>query len=233
MRRLLLFDIDGTLVKGGPAKGAFEFAMESVFGTAGPIVGHNFAGKTDAQIARELLRGAGVREGRIEAGLDRLWKMYLDELETRLLDEPMNLLPGVRSLLEHLSELPDVALGLLTGNIKRGARLKLASAELTEFFSVGGFGAVGGFGSDSEVREELTPFAIERAAEELGTDFAPQAVVVIGDTPRDVACGHFGGTRTVAVATGRYDVQDLMVSGPDRVLEDFRDLQRSAEALLT
>jgi phosphoglycolate phosphatase-like HAD superfamily hydrolase len=206
--------------------------MESVFGTAGPIVGHNFAGKTDAQIARELLHGAGLGDEEIEAGFSRLWDKYLSELEARLPEEPMSVLPGVRSLLEHLQELPDVALGLLTGNIKRGARLKLASAELTEFFSVGGFGAVGGFGSDSEVREELTAYAIKRAAEEFDTDFAPQAVVVIGDTPRDVACGKFGGTRTVAVATGRYDAQELMASGPDRILGDFRDLRRSWEALL-
>jgi len=232
VRRLLRFDIDGTLVKGGPAKGAFECAMESVFGTAGPIVGHSFAGKTDAQIARELLHGAGFGDGEIEAGFPRLWEKYLGELEARLPDEPMSHLPGVRTLLEHLQEFPDVALGLLTGNIKRGARLKLASAELTEFFSIGGFGAVGGFGSDSEVREELTAYAMERAAEEIGTDFPPQAVVVIGDTPRDVACGRFGGTRTVAVATGRYGTQELMAAGPDQVLEDFRDLHRSAEALL-
>jgi phosphoglycolate phosphatase len=232
MRCLLLFDIDGTLVKGGPAKGAFEYAMESVFGTAGPIVGHNFAGKTDAQIARELLQGAGLDDKEIEEGFGRLWDMYLAELEARLVGEPMDILPGVVSLLEHLQGLPDVALGLLTGNIKRGARLKLRSAGLTEFFSVGGFGAVGGFGSDSEIREDLTAYAIERAAEEFGTLFDSQAVVVIGDTPRDVACGRFGGTRTVAVATGRYALEELKAAGPDRVLKDFRDLHISAEALL-
>ena len=232
MRRLLLFDIDGTLVKGGPAKGAFEYAMESVFGTAGPIVGHNFAGKTDAQIARELLQGAGLEDREIEEGFGRLWDMYLAELEARLVGEPMDILPGVISLLEHLQGLPDVALGLLTGNIKRGARLKLRSAGLTEFFSVGGFGAVGGFGSDSEIRENLTAYAMGRAAEEFGTIFDPQAVVVIGDTPRDVACGRFGGTRTVAVATGRYVMEELKAAGPDRVLADFRDLSVSAEALL-
>lgn len=232
MRRLLLFDIDGTLVKGGPAKGAFECAMESVFGTAGPIVGHNFAGKTDAQIARELLRGAGFGDEEIDAGFDSLWDMYLAELENRLVGEPMSILPGVNDLLDYLQELPDVALGLLTGNIKRGAWLKLRSGGLTEYFSLGGFGAVGGFGSDSEIREDLTAYAMGRATEELGTSFDPQEVVVIGDTPRDVACGRFGGTRTVAVATGRYDVEELSASGPDGVLVDFRDLQLSAEALL-
>ena len=232
MRRLLLFDIDGTLVKGGPAKGAFECAMESVFGTAGPIVGHNFAGKTDAQIARDLLHGAGLEDDEIDAGFRRLWDMYLAELEARLDGQPVTVLPGVRRLLDHVLELPDVALGLLTGNIRRGARLKLQSAGLTEFFSEGGFGAIGGFGSDSEVREDLTAFAISRAGEELGVRFEPRSVVVIGDTPRDVACGRFGGTRTVAVATGRYDTAELTASGPDRVLNDFRNLLDSVEALL-
>lgn len=232
MRRLLLFDIDGTLVKGGPAKGAFEYSMESVFGTAGPIVGHNFAGKTDAQIARELLHGAGFEDSEIEAGLERLWDTYLAELEDRLVGMPMDLLPGVRTLLEHLQGLPDVGLGLLTGNVKNGARLKLGSVRLTEFFAEGGFGAVGGFGSDSEIREDLTAYAIGRAAEEFGTVFDPQAVVVIGDTPRDVACGRFGGTRTVGVATGRYSMEELKAAGADRVLKDFRELHVSAEALV-
>ncbi len=135
MKRLLLFDIDGTLVRGGPAKKAFELAMELVFGTAGPIDSHDFSGKTDPQIARELLRAAGFGDERIDAGFDPLWLEYLRELETRLAEMPMTLLPGVRALLEHLSGMDDVAMGLLTGNIVEGARLKLDSVGLMEFFS--------------------------------------------------------------------------------------------------
>jgi phosphoglycolate phosphatase-like HAD superfamily hydrolase len=226
VKRLLLFDVDGTLVWGGPAKRAFELAMESVFGTAGPIRGHDFSGKTDPQIARELLRLEGLSDAEIDAGFERLWQAYLLELETRLSDQPMTILPGVRALLGHLEEMPDVALGLLTGNIIDGARLKLGSVGLGDYFKVGGYG------SDSEVREDLPGVAIRRAARTWGTDFHPSSVVVVGDTPRDVACGKHGGTKTVAVATGRHDMESLEAVGPDRVLADLADLNGSLDALL-
>jgi phosphoglycolate phosphatase len=226
VKRLLLFDIDGTLVRGGPAKRAFELAMEAAFGTAGPIGSHDFSGKTDPQIARELLRLADFEDDEIDAGLGLLWREYLTGLEARLSELPMTLLPGVPSLLHHLSGMSDVALGLLTGNIAEGARLKLDSVGLTGYFSVGGYG------SDSEVREELTPFALKRAANFWGTTFSPDSVVVVGDTPRDVFCGRHGGTRTVAVATGRYDVKSLTEAGADRVLESLDDLKESVQALL-
>jgi phosphoglycolate phosphatase-like HAD superfamily hydrolase len=226
MKRLLLFDIDGTLVWGGPAKKAFELAMELVFGTAGSIDGHDFSGKTDCQIARELLRAEGVGDGEIDAGFRRLWQEYLGELEPRLAEMPMTVLPGVRSLLEHLEEIDGVAMGLLTGNIAEGARLKLESVGLMDYF------LVGGYGSDSEVREDLTAVAMRRAARVWRTDFPAPSVVVVGDTPRDVACGKHGGTRTVAVATGRFDAERLAATSPDRVLEDFGDLAEAVQALL-
>ena len=222
----LLFDIDGTLVWGGPAKRAFEIAMERVFGTAGPIGDHDFSGKTDPQIARELLRLEGFEDDTIEAGLGRLWAEYLGELKSRLKEMPMTVLPGVRPLLEHLKEMDDVALGLLTGNIVEGARLKLGSVGLMDYFPVGGYG------SDSEVREDLPAVAMQRASETWGTTFQASSVVVIGDTPRDVACGKYGGTKTVAVATGRHDLERLAAEQPDRVLANLGDLDESLEALL-
>lgn len=115
MRKLLLFDIDGTLVLGGPAKGAFHTALMETFGTAGPIESHNFAGKTDPQIARELLSAAGMSAADIEAGFNGLWDRYLHHLGQRLTRSPMNVLPGVGDLLVALSGQVDVALGLLTG----------------------------------------------------------------------------------------------------------------------
>jgi phosphoglycolate phosphatase-like HAD superfamily hydrolase len=227
LNRLLLFDIDGTLVSGGPAKRAFELAMKSVFGTAGPIVGHDFSGKTDPQIARELLRLEGFPNSEIEEGFGKLWHTYLQELEVRLGERPMAVLPGVRLLLDRLGEMDDVALGLLTGNIMEGAHLKLGSVGLGEHFKVGGFG------SDSELRDDLPAVAIQRANQAWGAVFPPSSVVVIGDTPRDVSCGKHGGTRTVAVATGRHEVERLAAEEPDRVLDDLSDLDGSLDALLT
>jgi phosphoglycolate phosphatase-like HAD superfamily hydrolase len=120
----------------------------------------------------------------------------------------------------------DVALGLLTGNILEGARLKLRSVGLEDHFKVGGFG------SDSELRDDLPAVAIQRANQAWGANFRPSAVVVIGDTPRDVSCGKHGGTRTVAVATGRHDMESLAAEGPDRVLADLSDLRGALDALL-
>lgn len=226
MRALILFDIDGTLLWGGPAKEAFRVAMTRVFGTAGRIEGHEFSGKTDPQIARELLRDVGFGDAEIDEGFPRLWEDYLTELERRLIDLPMEVLPGVSELLRALGDLEDVALGLLTGNIARGAQLKLGSAGLEPHFPVGGFG------SDSEERDELPRIAVDRATEEWGVEFDADAVVVVGDTPRDVACGRLHGHRTVAVATGRFGREALEASGADRTLDDFRRTEEVLNTLL-
>ena len=226
MKKLLLFDIDGTLILGGPAKGAFHAALLETFGTAGDIDTHNFAGKTDPQIARELLSAAGLAATEIEAGFDALWERYLRHLGARLPDHPMDVLPGVGRLLEALSGRADAALGLLTGNIVRGAELKLRSAGLFGFFSMGSYG------SDSEIRNDLAPIALRRAHDTWNVAFRPEDVWVVGDTPADVACGKAGGTRTLAVATGRYDVESLSATGADRVVRDFSDTDRTVDLLL-
>lgn len=226
MRRLLLFDIDGTLVLGGPAKKVFMRAMAMVFGCDGLADGLDFSGKTDPQIARELLRGGGFEERDIDAGFPALWKAYLEDLEIALVEQPMTLLPGVRPLLKTLEATEGVAMGLLTGNIVEGARLKLGSVGLDGYFPVGSFG------SDSEIREELLAVAVRRAARNWGVTFDPTSVVVVGDTPRDVACGKHGGTKTVGVATGRFETDTLVAAGADRVLKDLGDLERVVEALL-
>jgi phosphoglycolate phosphatase-like HAD superfamily hydrolase len=225
MKHLLLFDIDGTLVTGGPAKEAFRVALVEAFGTAGDIALHDFAGKTDPQIARELLRGVGVGDAAIAAGLPALWSSYLGELERRLPATPMRALPGVTELVDALALLEEVALGLVTGNIAEGARLKLGSVGLHERFPIGGYG------SDSEERDHLPGVALARARELLRVDFAPEDVVVVGDTPRDVACGRCHGLRTLAVATGRFGVDELRAAGADEVVEDLTDTDRVMEVL--
>ncbi len=217
MRRLLLFDIDGTLLAtGGPAKEVFRLAMMETYGTVGDIEVVSFAGKTDPQIARELLRGAGVADVAIDEGMAALWRSYLGHLEVALAQRPMRVLPGVVDLLAELERRrTDFALALLTGNIRSGAELKLRSAGLDGHF------ATGSFGSDSEERDDLAAVALRRARETWGVTFAARDVYVIGDTPRDVACGRKEGTRTVAVATGRFGPDDLRAAGADHVLEDL------------
>jgi phosphoglycolate phosphatase-like HAD superfamily hydrolase len=222
VRTLVLFDIDGTLVRGGPAKQAFHQALVHAYGTAGDIQVHDFAGKTDPQIARELLTGAGLADRDVDAGMPRLWGRYLEELETRLQEVPMQILPGVADLLDALDAQGGAALGLLTGNIAGGARLKLGSVGIATRF------AVGSYGSDHEERDCLPAIAIERAARHYGVPFARSRVVVIGDTPRDVRCGLHEGVRTVAVATGRFHAEELHDAGAHAV---FSDLTRTEEVL--
>ena len=161
----------------------------------------------------------------IDARLPRLFERYLAGLEAGLPADPMAVLPGVPDLMDALEGTGDVALALLTGNIEDGARLKLAGSGLAERF------VTGSFGSDREFRDDLPPVAMERAAATWGVTFAATEVFVIGDTPRDVACGQAHGTRTVAVATGRFDAQVLERTGATHVVPDFSDTQRVFELL--
>ena len=226
MQRLILFDIDGTLAEGGPAKDAFCVAMKATFGTAGATALVSFAGKTDPQIARELLAGRGFVDTEIDAGFPMLWDGYVEELERRIAADPMRLLPGVGDLIEALEAEGDVALGLVTGNIARGARIKLGSVGLDQRFKVGGYG------SDHEERRHLPGIALSRALDAWGVEFPGNRVFVVGDTPRDVLCGKHHGTRTVAVATGLFDQEQLERTGADVVLEDFSEILAVLEILL-
>ena len=226
MHTLILFDIDGTLTRGGPTKVAFHTAMLETFGTAGAIESHDFSGKTDPQIVRELLTDAGLEDAAVDAGLAGLWDRYIGELEARIRDNPMRLLPGVADLIEALDAEPDVALGLVTGNIIRGARVKLGSVGLAGFF------AIGGYGSDHEIRERLPAIALERAFETWGVRFPAASAVIVGDTPRDIECGKHEGTRTVAVATGRIPRERLETTGADAIFDDFSDVASVIQALL-
>lgn len=230
MRRLILFDIDGTLLSAqGAPRRAFTTAMQQVFGTAGPIDGHPFDGKTDPQIARELLHLAGRTDAQVDADLPRLWEVYISELDKRLSapDHETRVYPGVRDLLTELERRTnEQLLGLLTGNIHQGALRKLSSAGIASEFRVGAFG------SDCERRDGLPEIAVGRALEQTGIHFRERDVVIIGDTPADVTCGQSLCVRTVAVATGRYSVDELRAAGAEHVFTDFADTARVLDALL-
>lgn len=226
MRRIILFDIDGTLLWGGPAKHAFVDAMRETYGTPGAFERVSFAGKTDPQIARELLLGVGLEPEEIDRGFGRLWDRYLTYLEARLPADPVTILPGVPELLSALRDFADVGVGLLTGNIAGGARLKLSSGGLWEHFTFGSYG------SDHEERDELPAIAVDRARSLWGDVVTAGAAIVVGDTPRDVACGKAGGTRTLAVATGTFTSAELAASGPDHVLENLVETEQVLELLV-
>lgn len=230
MRRLILFDIDGTLLSArGAPRLAFERAMLQVYGSTGPIATHTFSGKTDPQIARELLRLDGMADAEIDRGLPGLWRTYIGELERELRrpDHETLVYPGVRALLAELdTRAHDTCVGLLTGNIEPGAALKLGTAGLAGHFR---FGA---YGSDCERRDGLPPIAVERALSLTGVTFRGADVVVIGDTPADVTCGRALGVRAVAVATGRHDRAALTAAGAAVAFADFSDTKGVLAALL-
>jgi len=227
--RLVLFDIDGTLLtSNGAAPRAFRRALETVFGTSGPQHGYSFAGRTDPRIARDLLGMAGIDEEAVDARLSEVWPLYLGNLRREMEVTRPTVYPGVAALLDRLDREADtVVTGLLTGNVDGGARMKLEAAGLGwERF------VVGAFGSDHHDRAALPAVAIDRAEALKGHRFAGKSVVIVGDTPADIACGAHLGVRSIAVATGDYATHELHPHGPDHLFEDLSDVEAVLGALL-
>jgi phosphoglycolate phosphatase-like HAD superfamily hydrolase len=214
--RLLLFDIDGTLVDCGPqVRGLFKDALIEVYGTAGDCDAYSFAGRTDPRIVLDLITGAGVPEVEVRARMPILRDLYLAELERALDRDGMRLLPGVLELLERLGERRDVTLGLLTGNWEPGARTKLSRFDLNRFFPFGAFGC------DAADRDDLPPVALERAARRTGHPFRPEEALIIGDSVYDVGCARAHGIPVLAVATGRTTADELRAAGAEHVVPDL------------
>jgi phosphoglycolate phosphatase len=228
-KKLVLFDIDGTiLLTAGAGKRAFNRALTDVFGCTGPE-DHAFGGKTDPQIARELMRIEGKADEHIDERMDDLLTRYVGYLHEELDASPgaVEVMPGIRELIEALEARDDVIVGLLTGNHIAGARVKLEAANIgIERFQVGAYG------SDHEVRGELPAVAQRRAREQLGVDVAGNDVVVIGDTPADIDCGRAIGARAIAVATGHFSVQELAEHNPAALFEDLSDTHAAMSAIL-
>jgi phosphoglycolate phosphatase len=228
-RRLVLFDIDGTLLStDGAGKRAVREALTEVFGTTGPIGGYSFSGRTDPEIVHDLLGAVGIPEAEIAAGLPDVWARYLEKLRRDIPTARVEPLPGVPTLLERLGEAGgETLLGLLTGNLEEGARIKLEAAGL-------GFARfrVGAYGSDHRRRPELPAIAIARAHRETGIRYRGKEVVIIGDTPFDIDCGRHLGVRTVAVATGRHALDELGAHDPDHLLADLSDLEAAWAAIM-
>jgi phosphoglycolate phosphatase-like HAD superfamily hydrolase len=220
--RLVLFDVDGTLIRAdGAGRRALTEAFAEVWGlereavdAAGRQV--DYRGRLDPWIHGEIARRLGLDlASRRESMIDT----YLRHLRRGLEERPALALPGVPELLRSLEEREDRALGLLTGNLPGGARLKLGSAGLDERF------AFGAYGDDAAARDELGPVALGRAREALGLELPPEQVTVVGDTEHDVSAAHASGFRALAVATGWTEPEDLRASEPDLLLEDLSGWQ--------
>lgn len=216
--KLFLFDLDGTLLTtGGAGLRALDRAFERLRGVPRAMQGISAAGKTDPLIVREVFEKK-VGRSPAPAELAAVCETYLEFLEEELRAAPgYRVMDGVPALLDELSLRGDVLVGLGTGNLEKGARLKLAPGGLNKYF------AFGGFGSDSEDRPEVLRMAVRRAEERAARALAKEDVLVIGDTVLDVRAGRAIGARTVAVATGHVRRPELEAAGPDLFLESFRD----------
>ncbi|HTB49536.1 MAG TPA: HAD family hydrolase [Solirubrobacteraceae bacterium] len=215
--KLILFDIDGTLIDtGGAGARSWAWAFERLYGMSVDIAEHSTAGMTDPAIGRATFKQVMEREP-TDAELTQLMAGYQAVLPDFVASsEDYRVLDGVRSLLEDLTR-AGVAVGLTTGGLEAAAHAKLGRAQLNHFF------LVGGYGSDSEDRVALTRAAVERGERLLGGDLDLREVFVVGDTPLDIAAAKGVGTVSVGVASGRYDVDELKAANPDHVLASLAE----------
>jgi phosphoglycolate phosphatase-like HAD superfamily hydrolase len=221
--RILLWDIDGTLIRSartGMFRDYTAPAIEVVFGTAGRLSELSVSGMTDLQIVAEALRDEGFTPEQIRERIVELRSVYMREMErvTGASEPVFYLLPGVREVLEAVAANPRYASALLTGNLEPAAHLKMRLVGLSNFFQL-----PGAFGDDSHDRRDLPALARARINDHLGLELEPFQLIVIGDTPNDIACAKHFGARAVAVATGRHTAQDLMAHEPDALLTDLSD----------
>lgn len=219
--KLVLFDIDGTILwSDGAGRRAMTEALMAVFGGAGPT-DYRYDGKTDPQIVRDLMRASGHTDATIDERIDPLMQRYLGGLERELAGGTRaHVFDGVRDLLDLLEARGDIVLGLLTGNLRDGAAIKLRAAGI----GIDRF-KVCAFGSDHHARAELPALAQQRAKEELGLDIPGDHIYVIGDTPADITCGQGIGARAIAVATGRYTPEELARHHPYALFPSLADTQ--------
>jgi phosphoglycolate phosphatase len=223
--RILLWDLDGTLVRGkryGTFKDYTVPMLESVFGTAGCLANMMVSGMTDLQIVEEALRDTGITREHISARKDELQRCYIEQMKLAIGNggHVIEAMPGAYEILKTVDEHPRYKSALLTGNIEPAAHLKVEVTGLAEFFKL-----PGAFGNESFDRRDLPALAAQRINEHLNAELQPEQFIVIGDTPNDIACARHFGARVLAVATGRmYSPEDLLAHNPDALLPDLLDV---------
>lgn len=215
--QVILWDIDGTLIRSGHAGSrSMNAAMHAVFGVPAAFDGFDFAGRTDPWALDVMFRRHGLQPA--AGDLTRFYEVYVETLRRELHNPHSRTCAGVRELLTHFAAQPRFTQALLTGNIAAGSRAKL------EHFGIWHHFAFGAFADDSGDRNALGPIALRRAREHLRHDgLATRDLVIIGDTPHDVACARACGARCVAVATGRFTLADLAPHAPDLLVENLGD----------
>ena len=223
-KKLLLFDIDGTLiVSGGAGEHALRLGIKDRFGLDEDFHGIEIAGRTDSGIARQFFAKHSLPA--TPENIAAFFDGYLHHLPSLLSQKQGRLLPGILPLLDALKARPDMVLALLTGNLARGAELKLTHYGVWDYFE---FGA---YADDHHDRNQLGHFARTRALERHGGDFPPERIYVLGDTPHDIACARAIGAKAVAIATGQCSRESLAAHAPDFLFDDLGDVAAVLAAL--
>jgi phosphoglycolate phosphatase len=232
--RVLLWDLDGTLVRGkrlGSYKDYTAPMLESIFGTSGSLHQMVVSGMTDLQIVEEALRSEGITREHISSRKDELKRSYIEQMKLAVGNgaHVIEVIPGAREALQAAHDHPRYKSALLTGNIEPAAYLKVEVTGLAKFFTL-----PGAFGDESFDRRDLPALAAARINKALVEELAPQQFIVIGDTPNDVACArHFGG-RVLGIGTGRiHSIEELRACKPDAFLSDLLDVDRFMRTLDT
>jgi phosphoglycolate phosphatase-like HAD superfamily hydrolase len=223
MKKLVLFDIDGTLISsGGAGTRSMDLAFKDIFGIDKAFNDITMAGKTDIEIIKEGLKTHEVPhwDGNVEKMKDK----YLYFLAREINNPERTLKPGIKNALDMLKQ-RGMPTGLLTGNLEEGARIKLTPCGINDYF------LDGAFGSDDEDRDKLLPIAINKFARK-GLEFSPEDCIVVGDTPRDVRCAKIHGACCIAVATGPYSKENLLATDADLVLDSLEDTEKYMKIML-
>jgi phosphoglycolate phosphatase-like HAD superfamily hydrolase len=211
--RLILFDIDGTLIdSGGAGTRSLDLSLKELFSIDNAFQGISMAGKTDTQIIKEGLLKHGIS---VNGNIDAVITAYLKYLRKEINNDRKHVKPGIYNLLNTLSFMKDIGSGLLSGNLESGARIKLEPFKLNDYFPTGAFG------SDDEDRNNLLPVAVKRFEELFRRKIEIDNCIVVGDTPRDVECAHIYGAMCIGVATGPYSFDALTEAGADYVVQDL------------
>lgn len=223
-KKLVLFDIDGTLISaGGAGTRSMNLAFHALFGIKDAFRDIPMAGRTDPQIMKDGLKSHNLPY--MDGNVEKMEAMYLEYLEREIQNPMRHLKPGIKETLSALSKM-DVVIGLLTGNLEKGAGIKLNAFGLNDCF------VDGAYGSDDEDRDKLLPVAIGKFAKR-GFEFGPEDCIVVGDTPRDVQCAKIHGAHCIAVATGPYTKESLLDTAADIVIDSLEATEKYMDFIMS
>jgi len=226
--KLILFDIDSTLLRGKiPAHlNSFSFGFKNVYNIEGSIEDAPFVeGRTDKQIVFEILQKKGLERNQIEKNIDRMFNSMVEYAKINFEKENIQVLPGVEDFLKVLKKFK-INLGILTGNVEEIAKIKLTKANLNQYFEVGGYGNL------SERRSDLIEIVKNRAYEKLGLKFENENIYLVGDSLRDVQCGNETGVNIIGVATGKTSKEDLQNAGANIVLSTLEEYDKAIDYIM-